>query len=105
MKAGAFMRSTCEKCSRTPATLIKSTKNLGLLWTHKTFRVQALLCRECAVRQLTADLIFTAVLGWWSVVSLFANIAFVADDLAALSAARKMAAPAVSVAAAGEASP
>jgi hypothetical protein len=87
MKAGAFMRSTCEKCSRTPATLIKSTKNLGLLWTHKTFRV------------------FTAVLGWWSVVSLFANIAFVADDLAALSAARKMAAPAVSVAAAGEASP
>lgn len=87
------VRSTCEKCAQAPARLITSTKNLGLLFGHKTFRAQALLCRECAIRQLTGDLIFTAILGWWSIVSLFANVAFIAGDMTELSAARKMETP------------
>jgi hypothetical protein len=95
------VRTTCERCSRTPARLIISTKNLGLLYGHKTFRKQALLCRECATRQLTGDLIFTVILGWWSIISLFANVAFIGGDLAALSEARKMEAPAQALPAAG----
>jgi hypothetical protein len=98
------MRSSCERCARTPSSLVTSTKNLGLLWTHKTFRKQALLCRECGTRQLTGDLIFTAILGWWSIVSIFANVAFIADDVSALSAVKKMDPPAAMLAAAGETS-
>jgi hypothetical protein len=73
--------------------MITSTKNLGLLFAHKTFRRQGLLCRDCATRRLTGDLVFTAILGWWSIISLFANAAFIAADIAELSAARKMADP------------
>jgi hypothetical protein len=98
------MRTTCEQCSRAPARLITSTKNLGLLYGHKTFRGQRLLCRPCATRRLAGDLVFTVLLGWWSIVSLFANIAFIAADIAELSAARKMAAPGQVPSTAGETS-
>ena len=87
------MRTTCERCSKTPARLVTSRKNLGLLFAHKTFRSQALLCRSCATSRLTGDLIFTAILGWWSIVSLFTNVGCIAEDVAALSEVRKMATP------------
>ena len=87
------MRTTCERCSKTPATLITSRKNLGMIFAHKTMRKQGLLCRPCATSQLVGDLIFTAVLGWWSVISLFANPACIAEDIAQLSAVRKMGQP------------
>ena len=98
------MRTTCEQCARTPARLTTSMKNLGLLYAHKTFHVEKLLCRECAIRRLTSDLIFTAILGWWSLVSLVANVAFIIKDMAELSAARKMAPPGAALPAGEQAS-
>lgn len=66
-----------------------------MILVHKTMRKQALLCRPCATSQLVGDLIFTVILGWWSVMSLFANPVCIAEDVAQLSAVRKMAQPAV----------
>ncbi len=96
------MRSACERCSRAPARLVTSRKNLGLLYAHKAFRTQALLCRSCGVRRLTGDLIFTVILGWWSIVSLFANVGFIAGNVSELSAVRKMDTPVQPLTAAGE---
>jgi hypothetical protein len=87
------MRTECEQCSQEPARLITSTKNLGLIYAHKTFRTQQLLCRGCATQKLAADLAFTIILGWWSIVSVFANVAFITADITELSATRKMTAP------------
>jgi hypothetical protein len=96
------MRTKCERCSQEPARLVTSTKNLGLIYAHKTFRTQGLLCRECATRRLAGDLAFTLILGWWSLVSLFANAAFIVADITELSAARKMATPTQALTAAGK---
>jgi len=74
---------------------------MGMIFVHKIMRKEALLCRPCATSQLVGDLIFTVILGWWSVMSLFANPACIAEDIAQLSAVRKMAQPAV----AGEGTP
>jgi hypothetical protein len=92
------LRTACERCSSTPATLISSRKNLGLILTHKTFTRQLLLCRSCATSRLTMDLIFTSLLGWWSILSPIVNAACITDDIASLSRARKLAlsAPAAS---------
>jgi hypothetical protein len=86
-----------------PATLINSRKNLGLLLTHKTFRTQLLLCRKCATSQVVTDLIFTVILGWWSIMSVFVNVGCIADDIAELSTIRNMEQPAEAIGSGGEA--
>jgi hypothetical protein len=88
------MRTACERCSGTPATLVSSRKNLGLLFTHKTFVQQLVLCRACATRLLTTDLAFTCTLGWWSVFSiLYVNATCIMKDISEFSKVRKMATP------------
>jgi hypothetical protein len=75
--------------------MIKSSKHLGMIFYGRTWQATGLLCREHARRQLTGDLAFTAVLGWWGVISFFTNIGIVAGQVKALSSLSQLAPPEV----------
>ncbi len=87
------MRTTCEQCGRAPVKLVTSRKHLGMIFFGRTWSRQALLCRDHARQQLAADLAFTALLGWWGVISMFINAGIVVTQVLGLSEAGRLGAP------------
>lgn len=71
------MRSTCEQCDASPALLIESRWQLGLIVFRKEFRTTLVLCRSHAQSQTVTDLILTTLFGWWGVISFITNIVLV----------------------------
>lgn len=80
------MRTNCEVCGTTPATLTTSRWHLGMIIYGRTRRSQKVLCPTHARQQLSGDLTKTLLLGWWGVFSLFINVGIVASQITALRA-------------------
>jgi hypothetical protein len=87
------MRAECERCGSQPVQLITTRKHLGLIVFGKTWQRQQLLCRNHARMVLAGDLVFSAVLGWWGVLSLFINAGVVIAQIQSLSGVSGLAAP------------
>lgn len=73
--------------------MIKSRRQLGLIIWGQAWETKGLLCRDHARQQLGKDLAFTAILGWWGVLSFISNIEIVTRQIRALSGLSKLAPP------------
>ncbi|HEY2802722.1 MAG TPA: hypothetical protein VGJ67_02240 [Actinomycetota bacterium] len=69
-------------------------RHVGMLFLQKFYKAKVCLCRDHAELVIKEYLAKTLAQGWWGIISFFVNIGVVAQDLAELRKARKMAAPA-----------
>ncbi len=84
----------CQLCGRGPAQWFTVRRHVGMLFLQKFYKANACLCRDHAEPLIKEYLSKTLAQGWWGIISFFVNISVVAQDLAELRKARKMAPPA-----------
>lgn len=87
----------CYVCGRGPAAPISVSRGLGMLVMRRHWTYRAPLCREHGSQLARNWLLATVLMGWWGIISFFVNFGFVATDVRALLAARRLAPPSLVV--------
>jgi len=83
----------CRICGRTPADVFAFRRHAGMVVMFKMSSVKAPLCRDHAIEVGRRFLRSTLALGWWGVISFFANFVAIGVDLRSLRKARRLAPP------------
>jgi hypothetical protein len=61
----------CERCGASPAEQCESRRHVGALVAQFHWERGERLCIACGTRQLLADTVVTAAVGWWGIISFF----------------------------------
>jgi hypothetical protein len=83
----------CWVCGRGPAQSIILARNTGMIFVRQWESMSPVVCRSHGIRLSARWLGYTLVLGWWGVISFFANFFAVGADLRALGRALFMPRP------------
>ena len=86
-------RPTCAACGASPAQVLKLRRCVGMVVAWKWYSLDQPLCRDHGREAAKSWLGQTVALGWWGLISFFANIVAVGFDLVALSQASSLPAP------------
>lgn len=84
----------CEVCGSVNTDVFKFTRQIGLILMRRVGRVEARLCRDCALtigREYQSRTLST---GWWGAISFFANIAYIFSNASELNRASRLKWPA-----------
>jgi hypothetical protein len=81
-KDGEPEGTRCRLCGSVPAADVKFRSNTGmvLMWQMKTY--PGPFCRDCGTATFRRAMNHTLMLGWFGLISFFANLVFVAMNLA-----------------------
>lgn len=75
--------SKCQVCERVaPVAQVTLYRNIGMLVARQWSSVSGLMCRDCARSQWWSHTVVTMVVGWWGIISFFANIFAVLNNVA-----------------------
>ncbi len=85
--------TTCDKCSRDPATPVLFRRELGLIVFRYRYRVQATFCQPCGLEVFRSYTSRTLGLGWWGMFSFFTNFWSIKVNLASRSDLRALSPP------------
>lgn len=80
----------CAACGATPAQVLKLRRCVGMLVAWKWISLDQPFCREHGQEAAKSWLGQTVVMGWWGIISFFANFVAVGFDLVALSQASSL---------------
>lgn len=84
----------CEICGRMPAAVFTFRRGVGLVVFRRYIARSGVFCREHALGIGHHFQTKTLLEGWWGMISLFANVYYVARNLQALAAAKRLPSPA-----------
>ncbi|HXZ87996.1 MAG TPA: hypothetical protein VEF07_05460 [Candidatus Binataceae bacterium] len=75
--------STCQNCGiEAPTKHVVFFQNIGALVVRFHRKIDAELCKPCINKYFLSYTGITAVLGWWGVISFFATIIFLINNIA-----------------------
>jgi hypothetical protein len=78
---------SCAVCGATPAKVLKLRRCVGMVIAWRWVSLDQPFCKEHGQEAAKSWLGQTIVMGWWSVISFFANIVAVLCDVTALAQA------------------
>ena len=83
----------CELCGRGPAKKLWLRSFMGMLIVTRIFSDHRWLCREHGIELAKRHLIKTSTVGWFSFMSILANVVVIPADIIGLLRARGLAEP------------
>ena len=92
--AGRSPRSgECDLCGHTPAEPFMFEYQVAMLFSARRFRMQASLCRQCALAFGRAQQNKTLWSGWWGIISFFTNFGVIFRNAGSLRRAGRLHSP------------
>ena len=85
-RASGLIRSRegrCDHCgAHAPVEDVRFIKNTGMILMFRVDTVSGTVCRRCASDLFVRTMLHTMTLGWWGLISFFANLLFIANNVA-----------------------